>query len=170
MRWRGKRRPRQIAVAVAGLAALAGGGVALTGGDGRDAPPSRGRTPVVTVAPAVGGPRTVFVARARAVEPLWPRWENYHFVLVGPGGRRCDRPMRSELGYETPEHGHYVARYRPARADPLDAEAPAATWCPGTYRGRVELRNPGPPAKRRVLGAFRFTVKSDQARGGGDAP
>ena len=150
---------------IATAALVAAAVLVVAGGEDHHAasrPVSRPRSKLVVVSPAIGGPTTTFVVKVRAIFPLGGGWENYHFIMKGPGKRNCRGRRFSSLGFETPEHGYYVARYLPRR-DPLEPSAPLVDWCPGRYRGRVELRNPSDLTKTKVLGRFAFTVRAIDA-------
>jgi hypothetical protein len=113
---------------------------------------------LIAVRPLRGTPKTTYVVTARALAPLAGGGRNYHFILKGPGDPDCRGRRYSALGYDTPEGGYYVARYRPRR-DPLDPTTPPEDWCPGRFEGRVEIRDPGDLRRTRVVGRFAFTVE-----------
>jgi hypothetical protein len=112
---------------------------------------ARGR---VEVRPAVGGPQTAFRFRAPLIEP-WPdedpSGDNYHVVFRGSGGRGCRGARRFQLGF-FPQRGMRVV---------IGRALPRPSFCPGTYRGHVELRDfhAGERLEVRRVGRFSFRVR-----------
>ena len=99
---------------MAAVIAIAGGALE---GSGRRSP----QTDRLAVRPLVGTPETTFEVKAPATYRLFSEggpWENYHFILRGPGGRQCRGVLRSALGLQDRNNGFYIAHYRPARSDP----------------------------------------------------
>lgn len=84
-------------------------------------------------------------------------YDNYHVVVTGPAGPRCDRKRRFGVGYLTEE------RRRPERTVTVRPPFPRndPRWCPGHHLGTVSYyqpdRNPGIPPER--LGKFSFSPR-----------
>jgi len=154
------------------LSLLAGQGL---GCSGTDADPDRlvreevggEEAASVTVRPVAGGPRTVFTVSTRMIFRPDEDGENYHFILRGPAGRQCERRRTSMIGFTPPEPlpERWSVHYAPSRfyLEPRlrRPRKITKTWCPGTFRGRVEFREPDQGKQNfiKLVGRFRFTVR-----------
>jgi hypothetical protein len=118
---------------------------------------------LVWVSPPVGGPRTTFTVRARAIYRTGNLYDNYHFILRGPGKEGCRGRLASALGITQPGFLHTERRgivklsYRPRRTGTIGPDVPREPWCPGVYRGHVEFREP--EVRIRLIGPFSFRVR-----------
>jgi hypothetical protein len=105
---------------------------------------------------------------AQAADPELGRaqsFDNYHLIFGGPGGRDCLGRYRFRLGYPAVRAR---ARMRTVDVPPPGRQVPRranARWCPGSYEGRVEFRQPerDPPIPFERLGTLRFVVAAGDA-------
>jgi hypothetical protein len=120
----------------------------------RDAELDRAAGPTPTIAPSVGGERTLFVLRMR-VRNLKRRYM-YAVMVTGHQPGACSKPYRDRIGMlpgtEGADRGLMRAAFGPGPG--------SRYWCPGTYHGTVRRqanlsRKPGGP----VVGRFAFTVR-----------
>lgn len=146
-----------VTACVVGLALLSGVLSDSSGGESK-APRS-----AVAIRPITGEPTTTFRVRARLLEPYpdkdW-RGDNYHLLVRGPGGKRCNGTFHEAIGF-FPTRGsrHVRGRLIPPTRGRRHA------WCAGRYRGRVEFRDfhplvvNGTEMRPRPVGKFTFRVK-----------
>lgn len=140
------------------------------------------REPPVSISPAEPSADDAITVRAHTLYGRGDRGDgsNYHFNLAGPTGEDCRDSFESAIGMSawerrsTERGGEVVIRlYYPTRADrdPLTREQ-GATWCPGTYNGAVEWRNPINLERRtlangikvfgKLIGTYSFRIPNDE--------